>query len=363
MIEIKSKIITGVIVPVITLMACSQAKTKGTTDSEKSDSASSIKNGSMQVGKMLSRKTMEVYSGGKEDAAMVLIKGGTYKMGSDEFSDSKPIHEVRVSDFYMDEHEVTNAQFEQFVKQTGYKTVAERELNPADFPGVSKEKLLPGSAVFSSPANKVNLDDYMQWWKYVPGADWKHPEGPGSSIKGRENHPVVHVCYEDAQAYATWAGKRLPTEAEWEYAARSGKTSSNYYWGTDLKPGGKWVANIFQGNFPDKNTREDGYAATAPVKSFPANAYKLYDMDGNVWEWCSDFYRPDYYSKGINDNPKGPADSYDPEEPGVEKHVQRGGSFICSDQYCIRYKAGSRGKGETGSAGNNLGFRCVKSIK
>jgi sulfatase modifying factor 1 len=298
----------------------------------------------------------------KDGAAMVLIKGGTYQMGSDEFSDSKPIHEVHVSSFLMDEHEVTNTQFAQFVNETHYITVAEKELDPVDFPDVPREKLVPGSAVFSAPSDKVDLNDYTQWWKYVAGANWKHPEGPGSSIEGRAQHPVVQVCYDDAVAYATWAGKRLPTEAEWEYAARAGNVSSRYYWGTELKPNGKWVANIFQGNFPEKNTKEDGYAATAPVRSFPANNYKLYDMDGNVWEWCSDLYRPDYYNNSEKDNPHGPVNSYDSDEPGVEKHVQRGGSFICSDQYCIRYKAGSRGKGETSSAGNNLGFRCVKEV-
>lgn len=346
------------------LSACNQAETKEASGFQKTDSVSAIKSSGAEICKMPGRTALatETIAGSKE-GKMVLIKGGTYAMGSNEFSDSKPVHQVKVNDFYMDEHEVTNAQFAQFVKQTGYKTVAERELDPADFPNVPKEKLLPGSAVFIPPAGKVGLDDYMQWWKYVVGADWQHPEGPGSSIKGREEHPVVQVCYEDALAYATWAGKRLPTEAEWEYAARAGKNNNSYYWGSDLKPNGKWVANIYQGNFPDKNTKEDGYAATAPVKSFPANAYNLFDMDGNVWEWCNDLYRPDYYAQQQTDNPKGPSNSYDPEEPGVEKHVQRGGSFICSDQYCIRYKAGSRGKGETGSAGNNLGFRCVKPVK
>jgi sulfatase modifying factor 1 len=346
----------------ILLASCNQAKTKEVEGSGKTDSSHAIKRGCEQLSKMPNKKgsTNQAYAGGKDNCTMVLIKGGTYSMGSTAFADSKPVHTVKVNDFYMDEHEVTNEQFAQFVKATGHITVAERELDPADFPNVPKDKLLPGSAVFIAPTAKVELNDYMQWWKYIVGADWKHPEGPASSINGREQHPVVQVCYEDALAYANWAGKRLPTEAEWEYAARSGKHNGDYYWGAELKPNGKWVANIFQGNFPDKNTKEDGYAATAPVKSFPANAYKLFDMDGNVWEWCSDFYRPDYYAVSAKENPRGPVNSYDPEEPGVEKHVQRGGSFICSDQYCIRYKAGSRGKGETGSAGNNLGFRCVK---
>lgn len=294
------------------------------------------------------------------NADMVLIPGGKFQMGSDDFTDSKPVHQVTVNNFWMDVHEVTNAQFAAFVKATGYITVAERKLNPADFPGVPVDKLVPGSAVFAPPVNPVSLDNPLQWWQYVPGADWRHPLGPSSSIKDKENEPVVQVCYEDAAAYAKWAGKRLPTEAEWEYAARAGKINSTYYWGNELKPRGKWAANIFQGNFPDKNSLEDGFSTTAPVKTYLPNAFGLYDMEGNVWEWCSDLYRPDYYQKSPPNNPKGPSDSYDPEEPGLEKHVQRGGSFLCSDQYCIRYKAGSRGKGETSSASNNLGFRCVK---
>jgi formylglycine-generating enzyme required for sulfatase activity len=293
-------------------------------------------------------------------AGMVLIKGGSFEMGSDEFPDSRPVHAVTLHDFWMDEHEVTNAQFAAFVKATGYKTVSELPLNPADYPGVPQDKLVPSSAVFTPPAQPVSLDNPLQWWAYVPGASWQHPHGPGSSIAGRENDPVVHVSYTDAAAYAKWAGKRLPTEAEWEYAAQAGRKPSKYYWGSELKPGGKWVANIFQGDFPSGNTTEDGYADVAPVKTFPPNAFGLYDMDGNVWEWCEDFYRPDYYQQSPAENPKGPADSYDPDEPGAVKRVQRGGSFLCSDQYCIRYRAGSRGKGEVTSASNNLGFRCVR---
>jgi formylglycine-generating enzyme required for sulfatase activity len=291
---------------------------------------------------------------------MKWIPGGTYQMGSDDFADSKPVHAITVDGFWMDEHEVTNAQFEKFIKVTGYTTVAERPLNPQDYPGVPVEKLVPGSAVFTPPTHKVSLDDPLQWWTYVNGANWRHPYGGQSSVVAKDNEPVVQVCYEDAAAYARWAGKRLPTEAEWEFAARGGKKASVYYWGSELKPGGKWAANIFQGSFPDHNALEDGYNAVAPVKSFSANAYGLYDMEGNVWEWCSDLYRPDYYKNSPQKNPQGPNDSFDPDEPGVIKHVQRGGSFLCSDDYCIRYKAGSRGKGETSSASNNLGFRCVR---
>lgn len=299
---------------------------------------------------------------GEDKSEMVKIEGGTFEMGSNNFQDAQPLHQVTVNSFYMDVHEVTNAQFEAFVKATGYVTVAERPLDPKDFPGADPALLVPGSAVFSVPKQVQGLQDHLQWWEYVPDANWRHPEGPKSSIKGKEIHPVTQLAYEDAEAYAKWAGKRLPTEAEWEYAAKAGKhQAETYYWGSEKLEDGKWLANIYQGEFPTKNSKEDGFETTAPVKSFPANAYGLYDMEGNVWEWCSDFYRPDYYQHSPKDNPKGPADSYDPQEPGTIKRVQRGGSFLCNDQYCERYKAGSRGKGEINSPTNNVGFRCVKS--
>lgn len=293
---------------------------------------------------------------------MVWIPAGNFDMGSNDpdFADSRPIHKVSLSGFWMDEHEVTNAEFERFVKATRYQTVAEQPLNPAEFPGVPIENLVPGSGVFTPTAQPVSYEDPLQWWSYVRGASWRNPKGPESSVSGRPNDPVVHVSYTDAAAYAKWAGKRLPTEAEWEYAAQGGKGQQTFYWGNELKPGGKWMANLYQGNFPNANSSDDGFEELAPVKSFPANGYGLYDMDGNVWEWCSDFYRPDYYAMSPAKNPKGPKDSLDPDEPGVIKRVQRGGSFLCSDQYCIRYKPGSRGKGEINSASNNLGFRCVK---
>lgn len=300
---------------------------------------------------------------GSDKAEMLLIKGGTFKMGSENFEDAQPIHEVSVKSFYMDAHEVTNAQFAEFVKATGYQTVAERAIDPKEFPGVDPALLVPGSAVFTAPKDVQGMQNYLQWWEYVPGANWRHPEGPKSAIKGKENHPVTQVAYQDAEAYAKWAGKRLPTEAEWEYAAKAGKHSNEtYYWGSDKLEDGKWLANIYQGQFPTANSKEDGFETTAPVKSFPANAYGLYDMEGNVWEWCSDFYRENYYQHSPKDNPKGPKDSLDPQEPGLVKRVQRGGSFLCNDQYCERYKAGSRGKGEVNSPTNNVGFRCVKDI-
>ena len=292
---------------------------------------------------------------------MVHIPAGSFMMGTDDkdFNDAQPVHRVNMKSFWIDEHEVTNDQFARFVAATHYVTVAEKKPDPKDYPGVPAESLVPGSGVFTPPPHPVSLNDPMQWWSYVAGADWRHPFGPKSNINGKGNYPVVHVCYTDAAAYAHWAGKRLPTEAEWEYAARAGKANKTYYWGSEMHPGGKMMANNFQGHFPDKDTGADGFKGIAPVKSFPANAWGLYDMEGNVWEWCNDFYRADYYAHSRADNPQGPADSYDPEEPNAVKRVQRGGSFICSDEYCIRYKAGSRGKGEVSSGSNNLGFRCV----
>jgi len=293
---------------------------------------------------------------------MIYIKAGSFKMGSSDpmFTDARPIHQVNIKGFWMDEHEVTNAEFEKFAKATNYLTVAERPINPADFPGVPAETLVPGSGVFKAPAKPVSLNDPMQWWQYVAGANWKHPLGPQSNIEGKQNDPVVQISYTDAAAYAKWAGKRLPTEAEWEFAARAGKELQKYYWGDELKPGGKLVANIFEGHFPDANTKADGFEGVAPVKSFPPNGYGLYDMDGNVWEWCNDFYRADYFKTSPADNPQGPTSSYDPKEPNSVKMVQKGGSFLCSEQYCSRFIAGSRGNGEVNSATNNLGFRCVK---
>jgi len=294
---------------------------------------------------------------------MAWIPPGRFSMGSDygPFGDARPIHSVELDGFWMDKTPVTNEEFARFVRETGYVTVAERKPDPKDFPGVPPEVLVPGAVVFSPPAGPVSLQDVSRWWSYVPGSCWKHPEGPGSDIAGRERHPAVLVCWDDAAAFASWAGKRLPTEAEWEYAARGGLTQKPYAWGETFRPEGKIMANTWQGSFPDRNAKEDGWDRTAPVGSFPPNGFGLFDMAGNVWNWCADWYRPDYYAQSPPANPPGPSDSFDPVEPGALKRVQRGGSFLCSDQYCSRYMPGGRGKGAVDTGSSHVGFRCVLS--
>jgi len=315
---------------------------------------------------------------GPAPAGMVWIPGGEFSMGADgtvgdvamcspgTVADTRPIHRAAVDGFWMDATEVTNAQFAKFVEATGYRTFAEIAPTKEQFPTVPPENLVAGSVVFTPPARSVALDDHFQWWSYVKGANWRHPEGPQSDLKGRENYPVVQIAYPDALAYAKWAGKRLPTEAEWEFAHRGGLSGKLYAWGDDFQPGGKFMANTYQGKFPVKDTGADGFSGLAPVKSFPANGYGLYDMSGNVWEWCSDWYRPDTYARdmargGKITNPSGPATSFDPSEPGTQKRVQRGGSFLCTDEYCTRYMVGTRGKGEPDTGTNHVGFRCVKT--
>lgn len=314
---------------------------------------------------------------GKAPEGMVWIPGGEFAMGSedprkalcggpDAMNDARPIHRTLVDGFWMDKTEVTNAQFQKFADATGYITIAERTPRAEDFPDAPPENLVAGSVVFTPPDHPIPLTNHYAWWDYVKGTNWRHPLGPDSDLAGRAQHPVVHIAYADALEYANWAGKRLPTEAEWEFAARGGLSGKLYAWGNDLKPGNKWMANTFQGKFPHQDKAEDGFAGISPVARFPANGYGLFDMAGNVWEWCSDWYRPDYYedlaqSARVARNPVGPETPFDPSEPTEKKRVQRGGSFLCTEQYCTRYMVGTRGKGEESTGSNHLGFRCVKA--
>jgi len=332
------------------------------------------------TGPFLPTATIPAPSPGDAPSGMVWVPGGEFSMGCsdprdrphgghDAMADARPVHRVRLAGFWMDTHEVTNDQFAEFVTATGYVTEAERPPRAEDFPGAPPESLVPGSIVFTPPAGPVPLRDasgtaHLQWWAYVPGACWKRPLGPESDLVGRGAEPVVHVAYADAAAYAAWAGKRLPTEAEWEFAARGGLAGAMYPWGDEFRPQGRWMTNTWQGRFPVEDTAEDGFAGIAPVGSFPPNAYGLFDVSGNVWEWCSDWYRPDTYAvdaaAGVTTDPQGPGSSFDPLEPGQAKRVQRGGSFLCSDVYCSRYIVGTRGKGEVASSTNHCGFRCVR---
>lgn len=300
---------------------------------------------------------------------MVRLAGGEFWMGLDDpaFPDAAPVHAVVVRGFWMDATEVTNAEFAAFVQATGYVTIAERTPSAADFPGVPASALVAGSAVFTPPPAAVPLDNAGRWWRYVPQAHWQQPLGPGSTLDGLADHPVVHIAYDDALAYAAWVKKRLPTEAEWEFAARGGLDRAEYVWGTDAIPAGHHAANTFQGRFPHENNTADGYATTAPVRAFPPNGYGLYGMAGNAWEWVADWYRPDYYRAlaargGTTTDPRGPESSFDPDEPDLPKRVQKGGSFLCTDEYCGRFRPGTRGKGEPSSSANHIGFRLVKDL-
>ena len=308
---------------------------------------------------------------------MAWVPGGEFSMGlpdprrlpgggRDSMPDARPVHRVRVDGFWMDTTPVTNADFARFVEETGHITVAEHPLDPVEFPGVDPTNLEPGSLVFQVNTELQHAGSSPPGWRWQPGAFWKKPLGPGSDLKGLDDHPVVHVAWEDAQAYAKWAGKRLPTEAEWEFAARGGLSGKPYPWGREFRPGGEWMANTWQGPFPQLNTVRDGFAATSPVGRFSPNGYGLYDMAGNVWEWCADWYRHDAHTgrnrEGkVTVNPAGPPDSLDPVEPEIPKRSTRGGSFLCTDQYCTRYLVGARGRSEPNSSALHIGFRLVKS--
>lgn len=308
---------------------------------------------------------------------MVWIPGGEFQMGSDAESawpDERPSHAVSVDGFWIDTAEVTNSEFAEFVAATGYQTTAERvptaeELlanMPKGTPPPSKDVLVAGSLVFSPPEGPVPLNDVRNWWVWTPGANWRHPEGPQSDLAGREQHPVVQVSWHDAAAYAAWAGKRLPTEAEWEFAARGGLQGQPYVWGSEPPNSGSPRANLWTGEFPHNNTKADGYARTAPVRSFAANGYGLFDMSGNVWEWCSDWYdRGLYHGRSATEmtrNPSGPAQSHDPSRPYMSQRSQRGGSFLCNDSYCSRYRPSARHGCTPDTGMSHVGFRCASSI-
>ena len=312
----------------------------------------------------------------KNHEGMVWIPGGTFSMGGDNDQarqDEFPKHQVKLNGFFMDVTEVTNAQFAKFVAATGYVTTAEKDINwddlkkqlPADTPKPDAETLKAASLVFVPTSGEVSLQDYSQWWNWSHGASWKHPQGKDSTIEGKDNLPVVHISWDDANAYCKWAGKRLPTEAEWEFAARGGLTKNVYTWGNEKVDEGKFHCNYFQGNFPYKNEVSDGFIGSAPVKSFAANGYGLYDMGGNVWEWCADKYNNSSYEVfnkvKLAINPKGPSKSYDPDEPLVEKRVMRGGSFLCNESYCSGYRVSARMKSSADSSMEHLGFRCVSN--
>lgn len=311
-----------------------------------------------------------------DSSGFVLIPGGLYKMGATDAQgrpDEYPLHWVEVSPFYMASHEVTNAEFRKFVEATGYQTIAERDVDweemkrqvPPGTPKPADSLLKAGSLIFSPPSYAVDLNDFTQWWSWKIGANWREPQGPGSSIVGKDDHPVVQVCWFDAVAYCEWAGVRLPTEAEWEWAARSGKQEVIYSWGIEHVNSGAQKANAWQGHFPDQNTALDGFAWTAPVGTFEPNEFGLFDMSGNVWEWCSDWYRADEYAKWAKDtltNPIGPDRPWDPRDPYGQKRVQRGGSFLCNEEYCSSYRVSARMPGSNDTGMPHVGFRVVKDV-
>ena len=291
----------------------------------------------------------------------VLVPGGAFRMGSDRFyPEEAPVRTEEVADLWVDEHPVTNAAFRRFVKDTGHVTVAERPPDPRDFPGADPADLVPGSLVFAPTSGPVPLDDWTRWWRWTPGAQWRYPYGPGSTLHGRDLHPVVHVGFEDAAAYASWAGRRLPTEAEWELAARGGLDQATYAWGDEPEPRGRVMANRWFGRFPWENLHPHGFERTSPVKRFPANGYGLYDVTGNVWEWTTTGWPT---SEPVDDEPPGRHACCAPRRSEMTEHARRvikGGSHLCAPSYCLRYRPAARQGQEVRSSTGHVGFRCVQ---
>lgn len=347
--------------PLLVLLSCGEPGEGGSGGAGRVDAAQSSAQTAAQWPAMERPRARAADQATPSTAGMVWVPAGEAQLGSQDGNSDAPIHAVKLSGFWIDQAEVSNAQFAQFAKATGYVTDAERKPTPEDLPGVPAELLVAGSLVFTPPPNAVDLREFWAWWSYVPGACWRHPDGPGSTTLGREDHPVVHVSWRDAQAYAKWANKRLPTEAEWEFAARAGLDRQRYVWGQSPKVQGRWPANIWQGEFPGANSEEDGFATTAPVRAFAPNALGVYGMSGNVWEWCQDWYHPRGYGdpSKLAVDPLGPSISYDPDELGAQKRVMRGGSFLCSDVYCLGYLPGTRMKSTPDTSLCHTGFRCV----
>ena len=300
------------------------------------------------------------------DPGMVWVGGGTFSMGSDHhYPEEAPAHPVTVDGFWIDRHAVTNRGFARFVRETGHVTLAERAPRAEAYPGADPAMLVAGSSVFVSPGRPVDLRNAYNWWSWTPGADWRHPQGAGSSIRNRPDHPVVHVAWDDVEAYAQWIGKQLPTEAEWEFAARGGLDGAEYAWGDEMTPGGRWMANTWQGDFPNQNTRADGYDGTAPVGRYPPNGYGLLDMIGNVWEWTTDWYEAHSATSQAccaTDSPRGGDRnaSVDPADPSaVPRRVMKGGSHLCAPNYCRRYRPAARMAQAVETSTSHLGFRLI----